>query len=122
MNFNVVDSQGRSIHTYAMATQKEEFIELLRNWKTPIHHGKKIEGTENKYISHVLLSTAAFNNWRYGDEFEINATHRFLEQFFSLDGLVPDVYDRNGDSWVMVALKNNNSFIFSEAIKGGEVD
>ena len=117
VNFNVVDSQGRSIHTYAMATQKEEFIELLRNWKTPIHHGKKIEGTENKYISHVLLSTAAFNNWRYGDEFEINATHRFLEQFFSLDGLVPDVYDRNGDSWVMVALKNNNSFIFSEAIK-----
>lgn len=117
IHLDIVDHQGRSIQTYAMATQKIEFLELLKKWKAPIHPGKSIEGKENHYISHFLLSTAAFTDWRYGDEEEIEKTHKFLEALFSLDGIDPNVSDRNGDSWAMVALKNNNSFVFTEAIK-----
>jgi ankyrin repeat protein len=117
INFNVTDHLGRSVYTYAMMTQNIENLELLKKWKVPFHPGVKVEGVENQYISHHLLFTAAYSEWKYGDDEEIEKTHKFLEFLFSMNGIKPDVLDRNGDSWVMVALKNNNSFVFTEAIK-----
>lgn len=114
-NFNITDHLGRSLYAYAVMSQDIEILKLLKAWKVPVHPGTV--GESDDHISHLLLFTAAFSEWKYGDDSEIHQTHSFLKELFSIKGLKGNIRDRNGDSWAMSALKLNNPHVFLEAIR-----
>lgn len=114
-NFEIQDHLGRTLYAHAVASQDIEILRLLKSLNVPIQSGTIAEN-EN-HTSHLLIFTASFNDWKYGDDEEISGTHEFLKELFSTPGLNPNIRDRGGDSWALIALKLNNPFVFIEAIR-----
>lgn len=115
IDLNVVDSNGRTIIAHAIEAQNIKVLKLIKEWDIDFNKGTAVQ--EGRYISHNLLFAANYFDWNVGSEEELEKSQEFVRELLSFPGLNKDIQNREGQHWILSALKSNNGFVVAEAIR-----